>query len=515
MGEMVQSVDPRTAEAGPTYPATSPAEVRAAVAAAADAFRSPAWRDDARRVAFLRGAAAALRDADAEIIARAESETGLPEGRLVGELERTCRQLEAFADLVEAGDYVEAMIDPADPDAKPIPRPDVRRMLIPIGPAAVFGASNFPLAFGVAGGDAASAIAAGCPVVAKGHPSHPGTSEAVAAALDRARSEAGLPAGAFALVQGAGNEVGEALVDAPEIAAVGFTGSLAAGRALYERAARRPEPIPVYAEMGSVNPVVVTPAALAERADEIADLLAGSVSFAAGQLCTKPGVVLVPEGAAGEGFADALVRRLDDAGPQVMLNERLRASLVDRVADVVGNGSVQPVGSSGGPVEPGLRFAPLTLRVPAATARDSRALLDECFGPVVLLVTYGSADELLETVAILDGQLTATIHAGPGEHDLVASLTESLRERVGRLLYGGVPTGVAVTHAMHHGGPYPATTAPGHTSVGMTAAGRFLRPIALQNAPADVLPPALRDRNELGIWRRVDGRLTQDDVARG
>jgi 2,5-dioxopentanoate dehydrogenase len=407
------------------------------------------------------------------------------------------------------------MIDPADPDAKPIARPDVRRMLIPIGPAAVFGASNFPLAFGVAGGDAASAIAAGCPVVAKGHPSHPGTSEAVAAALHRARSEAGLPAGAFALVQGAGNEVGEALVDAPEIAAVGFTGSLAAGRALYERAARRPEPIPVYAEMGSVNPVVVTPAALAERADEIADLLAGSVSFAAGQLCTKPGVVLVPEGAAGEGFADALVRRLDDAGPQVMLNERLRASLVDRVADVVGDGSVQPVGSSGGPVEPGLRFAPLTLRVPAATARDSRALLDECFGPVVLLVTYGSADELLETVAVLDGQLTATIHAGPGEHDLVASLTESLRERVGRLLYGGVPTGVAVTHAMHHGGPYPATTAPGHTSVGMTAAGRFLRPIALQNAPADVLPPALRDRNELGIWRRVDGRLTQDDVARG
>jgi NADP-dependent aldehyde dehydrogenase len=485
------------------------------VAAAAEAFRSPAWRDDARRVAFLRGAAAALRDADAEIVARAESETGLPEGRLVGELERTCRQLEAFADLVEAGDYVEAMIDPADPDAKPIPRPDVRRMLIPIGPVAVFGASNFPLAFGVAGGDTASAIAAGCPVVAKGHPSHPGTSEAVAAALRRARSEAGLPAGAFALVQGAANEVGEALVDAPEIAAVGFTGSLAAGRALYERAARRPEPIPVYAEMGSVNPVVVTPGALAERADDIAELLAGSVSFAAGQLCTKPGVVLVPEGDAGEGFADALVRRLDDAGPQVMLNERLRASLVARIADVAGDASVQHVGPPGGPVEPGLRFAPLALRVPAAAARDSRTLLDECFGPVVLLVTYGSADELLETVGVLDGQLTATIHAGPGEHDLVATLTESLRERVGRLLFGGVPTGVAVTHAMQHGGPYPATTAPGHTSVGMTAVGRFLRPIALQNAPADVLPPALRDRNELGIWRRVDGRLTRDDVARG
>jgi len=515
MGEMVQSVDPRTAEAGPTYHATSPAEVRTAVAAAVDAFRSPAWRDEPGRAAFLRGAAASLRDADAEIVALAESETGLPEGRLVGELERTCRQLEAFADLVEAGDYVDAMIDPADPDAKPIPRPDVRRMLIPIGAVAVFGASNFPLAFGVAGGDTASAIAAGCPVVAKGHPSHPGTSEAVAAALQGARSEAGLPAGAFTLVQGAANEVGEALVDAPEIRAVGFTGSLAAGRALYERAARRPEPIPVYAEMGSVNPVVLTPGALAERADDIAELLAGSISFAAGQLCTKPGVVLVPEGEAGEGFADGLVRRLDDAGPQVMLNERLRASLVDRVADVAGDASVQRVGPAGGPVEPGLRFAPLALRVPAAAARDSRALLDECFGPVVLLVTYGSADELLETVAVLDGQLTATIHAGPGEHDLVATLTDSLRERVGRLLYGGVPTGVAVTHAMHHGGPYPATTAPGHTSVGMTAVGRFLRPIALQNAPADVLPPALRDRNELGIWRRVDGRLTRDDVAHG
>jgi len=513
MEEMVQSVDPRTAEVGPAYPATSPAGVAAAVAAAARAFRSSAWRENPRRAAFLRGAAAALREADAEIIARAESETGLPHQRLVGELERTCRQLEAFADVVEAGDYVEAMIDRADPDAQPIPRPDVRRMLIPLGPVAVFGASNFPLAFGIAGGDTASAIAAGCPVVAKGHPSHPGTNEAVAAALEAARDAAGLPAGAFALVQGASAEVGEALVDAPEIAAVGFTGSLGGGRALYERAARRPSPIPVFAEMGSVNPVVVTPRALEERAEDIASLLAGSVSFAGGQLCTKPGVVFVPEGEAGERFADALVRGLGEAGPQVMLNARLRSSLADRVADVEAEGAVERVGADGGPAEPGLRFAPLALRAPAAAARASSDLLEECFGPVVLLVTYGSDDELLATVGVLDGQLTATIHAGANEEDLVAALTESLRERVGRLLYGGVPTGVAVTHAMHHGGPYPATTASSHTSVGMTAIGRFLRPIALQNAPASALPPALRDHNELGIWRRVDGELTRADAA--
>jgi NADP-dependent aldehyde dehydrogenase len=512
MGDMVQSVDPRTGAAGPAYPASSVAEVGAAVAAAAEAFGTSGWHDDARRVAFLRGAAARLREAGAEIVGIAESETGLPEARLVGELERTCLQLEAFADLVAAGDYVDAIIDTADPDAKPIPRPDVRRMLYPIGPVAVFGASNFPLAFGVAGGDTASALAAGCPVVAKGHPSHPGTNEAVGAQLDAARSDAGLPAGAFALVQGPGVEVGEALVDAPAIAAVGFTGSLAAGRALYERAARRPEPIPVYAEMGSVNPVVVTEGALAERADAIADLLSGAVSFAAGQLCTKPGVVLVPAGAAGEAFAQAVVDRLGAAGPQVMLNERLRASLADRVDDLAGDGAVQRLSPDGGPAEPGLRFAPLAFRAPAAAVRASRALLDECFGPVVLLVTYESEDELLQTAAVLDGQLTATIHAGAGERDLRRALTDALRERVGRLIYDGVPTGVAVTGAMHHGGPYPATTAPAHTSVGTTAVARFLRPVAWQNAPADVLPPALRDENPLGLWRRVDGELTRDAI---
>ena len=348
-----------------------------------------------------------MREADAGIVALVQFETGLPEGRAVGELERTCGQLEAFADVVDAGDYVDAMIDTADPDAQPIPRPDVRRMLVPIGPVAVFGASNFPLAFGVAGGDTASALAAGCPVVAKGHPSHPGTSEAVAACLDAARADAGLPDGAFALVQGPGNDVGEALVDAPAIAAVGFTGSLAAGRALYERAARRPEPIPVYAEMGSVNPVVVTEGALAERADAIAEQLAGAVSFAAGQLCTKPGVVLVPEGESGEAFAQAVVDRLAAAGPQVMLNDRLRSSLGDRVQDLDADGNVQRLTPDGGAAEPGLRFDPLAFRAPAAAVRASRDLLEERFGPVVLLVTYASEDELLETAGVLEGQLTA------------------------------------------------------------------------------------------------------------
>jgi NADP-dependent aldehyde dehydrogenase len=347
-------------------------------------------------------------------------------------------------------------------------------------------------------------------VVAKGHPSHPGTSEAVAACLDAARADAGLPDDAFALVQGPGNDVGEALVDAPALAAVGFTGSLAAGRALYERAARRPEPIPVYAEMGSVNPVVVTEGALAERADGIAEQLAGAVSFAAGQLCTKPGVVLVPEGASGEAFAQAVVDRLAAAGPQVMLNDRLRSSLGDRVQDLDADGNVQRLTPDGGAAEPGLRFDPLAFRAPAAAVRASRDLLEERFGPVVLLVTYASEDELLETAGVLEGQLTATIHAGAQEAELRRSLTDALSERVGRLIYDGVPTGVAVSTAMHHGGPYPATTAPAHTSVGMTAIARFLRPVAWQNAPQDVLPPALQDGNPLGIWRSVDGQLTRD-----
>jgi NADP-dependent aldehyde dehydrogenase len=496
------SVDPRTGEPGPSYEEASPQDVRAAVEAAAAVHRSGALRDRAKRAALLRGAATRLRAAGDEIIAVCEAETGLPElPRLRSELERTCGQLEAFAEIVDHGDDAEAIIDHPDPDAKPIPKPDVRRMRVPLGPVAVFGASNFPLAFSTAGGDTASALAAGCPVIVKGHPSHPGTGELVARELRAAVADAGLPEGTFAHLPAAGVEVGEALVDAPEIAAVGFTGSFNGGKAIFDRAARREVPIPVYAEMGSVNPIVVTEAALRERAEKIAEGLTASVSSFGGQLCTKPGVVFVPAGAAGDAFAADLAARLDAAGPQVMLNERLHDALRDAVGRL--ERRARPLGAASPPDGPGFRHQPAAYEAPAAAVAEGRAeLLEEHFGPVVLLLRHGSREELLAALSQIDGQLTGSLHAEPGED--VGDIVQALSARAGRVVFNGFPTGVAVTFGMHHGGPFPATTSPLHTSVGMTATGRFTRPIAFQDAPADVLPPELREENPLGIRRRVD-----------
>jgi acyl-CoA reductase-like NAD-dependent aldehyde dehydrogenase len=507
------SVDPHTATPIDSFDEASAADVAAAVEAAERAFHDPALRDGAARMALLRGAAARLRAAGDEIVDVAGAETGLPEARLRSELERTAGQLEAFAALLEAGDYVEAIIDTPDPDAKPIPRPDVRRMLVPIGPVAVFGASNFPLAFSTAGGDTASALAAGCPVVVKGHPSHPGTGELVAHEVRAAAAEAGLPEGTFAHLLAAGAAVGEALVDAPAIAAVGFTGSTAGGRAIADRAARRPVPIPVYAEMGSINPIVVTGAALAARGQAIADGLVASVSNFGGQLCTKPGVVFVPAGEEGDAFIRAVATQLDRVEPTVLLNERLRDALRAAVERLAEQPEVRPLGAAPAFAGDGYRHQPAAYEAPASAVAAGPALLEEHFGPVVLLLRYDDRDELLAALRRVEGQLTGSIHAQPDEDaELLGSLTELLAARAGRVVYDGFPTGVAVTHGMHHGGPFPATSAPAHTSVGMTAIRRFLRPVAWQNAPAAALPPELRDENPLGIWRRVDGELTRDRV---
>ena len=325
-----------------------------------------------------------------------ERETGLPEARLRSELERTCGQLEAFAAIVDTGDDAEAIIDHPDPDAVPIPKPDVRRMLIPLGPVAVFGASNFPLAFSTAGGDTASALAAGCPVVVKGHPSHPGTGELVARELRAAVVAAGLPDGTFANLPAAGVEVGEALVDAPEIAAVGFTGSFAGGKAIYDRAGRRDVPIPVYAEMGSVNPIVVTEGALRARGEKIVEGLTASVSNFGGQLCTKPGVVFVPAGAGGDAFAADLAARLDGVPPSVLLNERLRDSLRRAVDRLAARPEVRPLGGAPAAGGPGFRHQPSAYEAPAAAVSEGAAeLLEEHFGPVVLLLRHDSPEELL------------------------------------------------------------------------------------------------------------------------
>ena len=508
------AVDPRSGALGAAYEDAGLEDVQAAVAAAASAFASPAMRDSARRAALLADAAGRLRDAADEIVEVGQAETGLPEARLRSELERTWRQLEAFSALVDTGDYVDAIIDLPDAGARPIARPDVRRMLVALGPVAVFGASNFPLAFSTAGGDTASALAAGCPVVVKGHPSHPGTGAVVARELEAAVAGAGLPEGTFTLLQSAGVEVGEALVDAPAIAAVAFTGSLGGGRAIFDRAAARARPIPVFAEMGSVNPVVVTEAALGARSGAIAEGLAASVASFGGQLCTKPGIVLVPAGPAGEAFVSDVAARLDAWEPQVMLNERLRDALAEGVGELAQ--LAEPLGARGGDTAggPGFRFPPAAFRAGAGDLARRPALLDERFGPVVLLLTYRSEGDLLEALDRVDGQLTASVHAEQVDEPLLRTLVDVLAARAGRLVFDGFPTGVAVTHGMHHGGPYPATTAPAHTSVGMTAIGRFLRPVAWQNAPAAALPPALRDENPLGICRRVDGEMTREPIRR-
>jgi len=352
--------------------------------------------------------------------------------------------------------------------------------------------------------------------VVKGHPSHPGTGELVAREVRAAAAEAGLPDGTFAHLLAAGVAVGEALVDAPAIAAVGFTGSTAGGRAIADRAARRPAPIPVYAEMGSINPIVVTGAALAARAEAIADGLVASVSNFGGQLCTKPGIVFVPAGEAGDAFARSVAAQLDGVEPTVLLNERLHDALDAAAARLAEHPDVRRLGAASAYSGDGYRHQPAAYEAPAVAAAPGSALLEEHFGPLVLLLRYGSRDELLDALGRIEGQLTGSIHAEPDDDaDLIGPLTELLAARAGRVVYDGFPTGVAVTYGMHHGGPYPATSAPAHTSVGMTAIRRFLRPVAWQNAPAAALPPELRDENPLGIWRRVDGELTRAPLLSG
>jgi alpha-ketoglutaric semialdehyde dehydrogenase len=518
--------DPATGEVLERYQDADDATIDSACRLAAEAL--PALADARKRIDLLRTAAGRLRDAAEALHAVCTRETALPRARLESELERTCVQLELFASVVEEGSYVEAIIDPADPAAPVAPRPDVRRMLLALGPVAVFGASNFPYAFSVAGGDTASALAAGCPVVVKAHPSHPGTSERVAAELVAAVRDAGLPEGTFAMVHGQSSRVGRRLVQADEIEAVGFTGSLAGGRALLDIAAARPRPIPVYAEMGSVNPVVITSAALRERGGAIADGLLASVIGGTGQFCTKPGVVLVPDDDGGTGFVAEVARRLDEVAAGPLLNARIHEALRSAVGALREDPDLQRVTAGRGPGDGngdgtgdgdrdgdgdesagGYLCAPIAYEVSAETVTRRPELLEERFGPFALFVRCPDTESAVAVLDALGGQLTATLHAQPEELESLRALVARLEQKAGRVIFDGFPTGVAVTHAMHHGGPYPATSAPLYTSVGSTAIRRFLRPVAWQNAPATLLPEALRDENPLGIWRVVDGRLTQ------
>src|SRR6185312_14158943 len=515
MSATLHGVDPRTGQPGPELPASTADELDAAIAAAAEAARDPRLADAGARAAMLRGAAARLRDHTAEIVELAGSETGLPEGRLSGELERTAVQLEMLAGVIAAGDHLEVIIDPADADAAPVARPDVRRMQVPIGPVAVFGASNFPLAFSTAGGDTASALAAGCPVVVKGHPAHPRTGSLVAEQLSAAAADAGLPDGTFGHVLEAGFELAARLVRDDRIEAVAFTGSLRGGQAISAHAAARPRPIPVYAEMGSLNPVIVTEAALRARAAEIADGLAASVATFGGQLCTKPGIALFPAGEAGETFCQLVGERLGAAAPQVLLTKAIADGFAAGLAEVDATPGVTRLSPAGpangdgeGDADPAFAAGVPTAYRADATALSAVALREEHFGPAVILVAYADQSQLIDALSSLGGQLAICLHSEASDTEWVQSVLPQCVAQAGRLVFDGFSTGVSVRWALMHGGPYPASSNAAATSVGMTAIGRFLRPVAFQNAPAALLPAALADDNPLGAPRRVDGALS-------
>ena len=485
----------------------SAGHVDRAVDAAARAFDSYRRLPADVRASFLDRIAAAIETSD-DLITVAHRESALPMPRLTGERARTAGQLRLFATLVREGSWVDARIDRAVPQRTPLPKPDIRRMLIPIGPVAVFGASNFPLAFSVAGGDTASALAAGCPVIVKAHPAHPATSEIAARAIITAAEASGVPSGVFSLLQSTRNEIARALVEHSHVKAVGFTGSLRAGRALFDVAARRPDPIPVYAEMGSVNPVFVLPGALAERAASIAEALKDSVTLGVGQFCTNPGLTIGIRDRQFDDFVHQLDGLMRTAPAGTMLTGAISRSYETGVTRLSGIEGVSTSRASTAAQES--QALPSLFVTDGAVFLRHQEVGEEVFGPSTVVVRCGSREELEAVARGLAGQLTATIHGTPADLGEYASLVSILEHKAGRLIVNGFPTGVEVCPSMQHGGPYPATTDSRSTSVGTAAINRFARPVAYQNFPQSSLPVELQDGNPRRIWRLVDGELTKD-----
>jgi NADP-dependent aldehyde dehydrogenase len=499
-GEVV-SIDPRTGQTVEVVaPETTTEEVAALCAAALAAAPALDGLGRAGRAALLRALADALEGRRDDVVAVADRETALGTARLNGELTRTCYQLRLFAEVLDEGSYLEATIDHAG-DIPMGPRPDLRRMLVPLGPVAVFGASNFPLAFSVPGGDTASALAAGCPVVVKAHSSHPATSRLVFDVLSEAAAKAGAPEGTLGIVFG--QKAGGALVAHPAIRAAGFTGSVGGGRALLQIIEQRPDPIPFFGELSSLNPVVVTPRAAAERGTQLGKELVGSFTLGAGQFCTKPGLVFVPTGAEGDAVVDAMAETVRGSSAQVLLNEGIATSygrISGGLADAPGV-EVIARGEDGGAT--GFTAVPQLLSTTAAQLPAE--VTEECFGPVSVVARYDGEGELFSALEAMPSSLTATMLRGEGETDLPLAVSQQLRTRAGRLVYDAYPTGVAVSWAQHHGGPWPSTNSQ-HTSVGTSAIRRFLRPVTWQGAPQEVLPAELTD-GCTEIPRRVDGVL--------
>jgi len=505
-GATFHASNPQTGGAlPPAYHSASAEEVEQAVKLAHEAFTSYSQANGKQKAAFLRRAADGFDHHKQEIAERAHLETALPMPRLLGEVGRTSNQLRMFAGVVEEGSWVQARIDPALPDRQPLPRPDLRAMLRPLGPVVVFGASNFPLAFSVAGGDTASALAAGCPVMVKAHSAHPGTSELAAQIVTSAVAAEGLHPGVFSVLYGSGGEVGSALVKHPLVCAMAFTGSLQAGRTLMDLCAARPVPIPCFTEMSSGNPVFVLPGALRKGANQLAQNLFGSFTLGAGQFCTKPGIVMVPEAPEGKAFVSQLKALVEESQPFTLLTAGI-AREYGRATDA--RGKQVSVAAAAATPEPSEAFhAPSKIfSVPVDELIANPELADEIFGPDTLLVHCDSTADYIRAAEALDGHLTATILGDEGDLAANRELIRILERKAGRLIFNGFPTGVEVTHAMVHGGPYPSTSDSRFTSVGSLAIYRFARPVCFQGFPQSELPPELQDANPVGVRRLRDGK---------
>ncbi|WP_242202627.1 aldehyde dehydrogenase (NADP(+)) [Aestuariivivens insulae] len=466
-------------------------EVNEAVDLAWGVFKEYRKVSGTRRAEFLNAIADEILALDQELIDAYTTESGLPEGRAIGERGRTVFQLRSFADLVAKEDWRENTIDEAIPDRQPLPKEDLRRTLIPLGPVVVFAASNFPLAFSTAGGDTASALAAGCPVIVKAHAMHSGTAELVASAIIKAAEKTGMPNGVFSNLMGRGRTVGTALVEHPKVKAVGFTGSIAGGRALFDLASQREEPIPVFAEMGSINPVVITSKAISNRSAEIAKTYAGSITLGTGQFCTNPGLILTVEGPKTQEFVNDLAEKTVAIEAQCMLHPNIKKGFVENGASVTSQAGVEVVGTIQGELDANYA-ASLIATVSGADFLANPKTSQEVFGPFSLVVRCKDEAELLEVINNLEGQLTGTIIAEEEEYGNLHDLVDALENRVGRIIFNGVPTGVEVCPAMQHGGPYPASTDSRFGAVGANSIKRWVRPISYQSFPKELLPEALR-----------------------
>ncbi|MGO1395163.1 MAG: aldehyde dehydrogenase (NADP(+)) [Halomonas sp.] len=502
----IVAINPATGEAlAPSYLGGSRAEVEQACELAEAAFDQYRETSLEARAHFLETIAEEIEAIGGELTERGVAESGLPQARLEGERGRTCGQLRLFASVVRAGEWLDIRHDPALPERQPLPRADLRQRHIPLGPVAVFGASNFPLAFSVAGGDTASALAAGCPVVVKGHSAHPGTSELVGRAIQRAVTKCELPEGVFSLLFGSGREIGQALVADPRIKAVGFTGSRNGGTALMATAQARPEPIPVYAEMSSINPVFLLPEALKARGTKLAESFVASLNMGAGQFCTNPGLVIGLKGADLDAFVATAGEAVKGSAGQTMLTPGIHDAYQSGVAALADNASVTEIAR--GQTGDGPHSCQTALFVTSASDfLSDEALQGEVFGATSLVIECRDSDEMQQVAQKLEGQLTATLQLDEGDLAAAKRLLPVLERRAGRIMANGWPTGVEVGHAMVHGGPYPATSDSRTTSVGSAAIYRFLRPVCYQDLPAGLLPEALQDGNPCNVSRLVDGK---------